>query len=212
MRGRHLLFVIGNHRITLESLVYGGMNGLSVMGIIALFVSYNEVMTPNKLLFLFSKFMPQFAILLMLTLRFIPLMRRRLSEISIVQKSKGISLSDGKWKDKAKIGMQYIQVLVAYSLEEAIQIADSMKARGYGKQKRTSYEHFTIENSDILAITYLVLLLSVILFGRANGHGFLQIYPIMGTWHLGGFDMILLCFYLLFLCFPILIEIGGCVF
>jgi len=102
-RGRHLLFVLGDHRVTLESVLYGGMNALSIIAILALFVSYNIIMSPNKLLFLFSKFLPQFAVLLMLTLRFIPLMRRRVEEISLIQTSKGISITEGTWGRGSKL-------------------------------------------------------------------------------------------------------------
>ena len=208
-RGRHVLFEINQHRFTLEALFYGGMNALAIIGIIVIFVSYNIVMTPNKQLFLFAKILPQFAVLLMLTLRFIPLMRRRLEEISVIQKSKGFSVSQGKWQYKMKNALLFVQALLTYSLEEAIQTADSMKARGYGTGKRTTYEHFTIYKGDMIAVLYLVLLFTCAIYGRVFGYGFLQIYPIMESWHLAVMDGRTLMFYLLFLSFPIFVEAGG---
>ncbi|WHY88359.1 energy-coupling factor transporter transmembrane component T [Neobacillus novalis] len=208
-RGRHLLFEVGTHRVTLEAVVYGGMNAMSIIGVIALFVSYNVVMPPNKLLFLFAKILPQFAVLLMLTLRFIPLMRRRLEEISVVQRSKGISVSHGKWNRRVRTGMLYVQTLLTYSLEEAIQTADSMKARGYGMGTRSSYEYFKFRNADVLAIIYLVILLSLIIYCRSFGYGFLTVYPVMEAWKLSHLDMGALTCYLMFLCFPLFVEAGG---
>ncbi|SFB13508.1 MULTISPECIES: energy-coupling factor transporter transmembrane component T [unclassified Bacillus (in: firmicutes)] len=208
-RGRHVLFVVSEHHITLEAVVYGGMTALSIMGVIALFVSYNLVMTPNKLLFLFSKLLPQFAVLLMLTLRFIPLMRRRLEEITVVQSSKGLSLAQGTWRSKARIGMQYIQVLLTFSLEEAIQTADSMKARGYGQKKRTSYDFFILNKIDIASMFFLILLLVIVFYGRFIGHGQLVIYPLMEKISLQGNEIVFLITYMMFLSFPLLIEIGG---
>ncbi|WP_160719036.1 energy-coupling factor transporter transmembrane component T [Bacillus sp. USDA818B3_A] len=208
-RGRHLLFELNDHRFTLEAVVYGGMNALSIIGIIALFVSYNVIMTPNKLLFLFAKILPQFAVLLMLTLRFIPLMRRRLEDISLVQKSKGLSVSQGRWGARMKTGMLYVQTLLTFSLEEAIQTADSMKARGYGKGPRTTYEYFKIKQSDIAALIYLLLLFSFIVVERISGFGVLTIYPIMESWHLSILDTAVLIGYSMFLGFPILVEAGG---
>jgi energy-coupling factor transport system permease protein len=208
-RGRHVLFELGQHRITLEALVYGGMNAISIIGIIALFVSYNVVMKPNKLLFLFSKFLPQFAILLMLTLRFIPLMKRRLEEISVIQQSKGISVSQGNRKTRAKIGMLYVQTLLTYSLEEAIQTADSMKARGYGQGTRSSYDYFRFRTTDAMAIVYLLASFVGILYGRFSGFGFLTIYPLMESWQLSLMDASTLVFYLLFLSFPLFVEVGA---
>ncbi|MEO2078379.1 MAG: energy-coupling factor transporter transmembrane component T [Bacillus sp. (in: firmicutes)] len=208
-RGRHLLFEIKQHRVTLEAVLYGGMNAMSIIGIIVSFISYNIIMTPNKLLFLFSKIMPQFAVLLMLTLRFIPLMRRRMEEISIVQKSKGLSVAHGKWNTRLKTGMLYVQTLLTYSLEEAIQTADSMNARGYGKANRSTYEYFKWKKSDFLSILYLVVLFAFILIGRFSGYGVLTIYPIMEAWQFSGVDIITFVCYLMFLSFPIIVEVGG---
>jgi energy-coupling factor transport system permease protein len=209
-RGRYVLFEIGNHRVTLEAVTYGGMTALSIISVIALFVSYNEVMTPNKLLFLFSKLLPQFAVLLMLTLRFIPLMRRRLAEIAAVQGSKGISVTQGRLKDKSKNGLLYVQVLLTYSLEEAIQTADSMKARGYGSGQRSTYEHFRLEKKDLFAIGLLLSVFSVLVFARFHsGFGFLTIYPRMEELYLLEPEIWLLSGYILFLSFPLLVEGWG---
>ncbi|MBE4907135.1 energy-coupling factor transporter transmembrane protein EcfT [Bacillus luteolus] len=209
-RGRHVLFEIGTHRVTLEAVTYGAMTAISIISVISLFISYNEVLTPNKLLFLFSKFLPQFAILLMLTLRFIPLMRRRLAEISAVQSSKGISVLHGHFKDKAKNGLLYVQVLLTYSLEEAIQTADSMKARGYGSGKRSTYEHFYFKKADRFAIAFLVSIFIIIFFWRLHsGYGFLTIYPRMERFQLSDLEMLSLVGYLIFVSFPLLVKGWG---
>ncbi|QOR66377.1 energy-coupling factor transporter transmembrane protein EcfT [Cytobacillus suaedae] len=209
-RGRTVLFEIGNHRVTLEAVTYGGMTAISIISVIALFVSYNEVMTPNKLLFLFSRFLSQFAILLMLTLRFIPLMRRRLAEISAVQSSKGISVLHGHLKDKAKNGLLYVQVLLTYSLEEAIQTADSMKARGYGSGKRSTYEHFHLKKADVLAISFLASIFIILVFWRLySGFGYLTVYPRMETVELSGLEIVSLVGYLIFVSFPLLVKGWG---
>ncbi|MEH7414604.1 energy-coupling factor transporter transmembrane component T [Neobacillus drentensis] len=208
-RGRHLLVEINEHRVTLEAVVYGGMNAFSIIGIIALFVSYNIIMTPNKLLFIFAKVLPQFAVLLMLTLRFIPLMRRRLEEISVVQKSKGLTVSHGNWRERAKTGMLYVQTLLTFSLEEAIQTADSMKARGYGQGPRSSYEYFKINKTDIIAILYLLGLFGFIVIERFSGFGVLTVYPIMESWHLSLIDRAVFICNIMFLSFPLLVEAGG---
>jgi energy-coupling factor transport system permease protein len=207
-RGRYVLFEIFGHKVTLEAIVYGGISALTIIGIMTIFVSYNEVMTPNKLLFLFSKFLPQFAILLMLTLRFIPLMRRRLEEISSVQMSKGIYVTEGSWRERISKGMQYIQVLVTFSMEEALQTADSMNARGYGKYpNRTTYEYFRFQKTDLIAIIYLIFLFSVILYMRFLGFGVLTIYPFMETIYLQAIEFFTLLITMMYIGFPLLVEL-----
>nr|WP_316571615.1 energy-coupling factor transporter transmembrane component T [Neobacillus sp. YIM B06451] len=208
-RGRHVLFEWVSHRVTLEAVVLGGMAALSVMGIIALFVSYNEIMTPNKLLFLFSKIMPQFAVLLMLTLRFIPLMRIRLGEIAAVQASKGITVVSGTIRERAKNGMLYIQTLLVFSLEEAIQTADSMKARAYGTGRRSAYHHFRFRKLDWLAFCVLIPAFVFAVYGRIKGWGTLAVYPIMEGVGLSGAETGLLIAMICFVGFPAIIELKG---
>ncbi|WP_053367527.1 energy-coupling factor transporter transmembrane component T [Bacillus sp. FJAT-27245] len=208
-RGRHILFEWGSHRITLEAVILGGMASLSVMGIIALFVSYNEIMALNKLLFLFSKTMPQFAVLLMLTLRFIPLMRVRLGEIAAVQASKGITVASGTVRERAKNGMLYIQALLVFSLEEAIQTADSMKARGYGTGRRSAYHYFRFRRQDWLSFCVLVSAFCFAVYGRIKGWGMLAVYPIMEGAGLSGAETGLLAAVICFVGFPAIIELKG---
>lgn len=208
-RGQHLLFVIGTHRFTLEAFVFGGMTAVSLVSVMALFVSYNLVMTPNKLLFLFSRFLPQLAVLLMLTLRFIPLMRRRMDEITLIQRSKGFSTNQGYWRSRVKTALAYVQTLVTFSLEEAIQTADSMKARGYGTGPRTTYEYFRINKNDMIALLSLIVLSVPILIGRFLGFGYLTVYPIMESWLFSIKDVQIFICFLLYTSFPILVEAGG---
>lgn len=208
-RGLHLLFIIFEHRVTLEAVLYGGITALSLIGIVSLFVSYNEVMTPNKLLFLFARVLPQFAVLLMLTLRFIPLMKRRLDDISAVQQSKAITVTTGTLRDKAHNGLLFVQVLLTYSLEEAIQTADSMKARGYGSGKRSAYEHYRWHSGDVWAISFLFLLLVGSLIGRMLQYGHLTIYPVMESIQLTQLEPLILLVFVLYLSFPLLVEGGS---
>lgn len=208
-RGQHVLWEFGHRRFTLEAFLYGGITALSLISIVVLFVSFNRIMTPNKLLFLFARILPQFALLLMLTLRFIPLMKRRIEDITSVQQSKGISMTNGKWSEKAKKGLLYVQVLLTYSLEEAIQTADSMKARGYGAGKRSSYDHFRWYRSDYFIAAFIVSCLIILFYGRINGHGYLTIYPVMDSLHLVGADQLLFLVVVLYFLFPLWLEWGG---
>ncbi|KAA0550308.1 energy-coupling factor transporter transmembrane protein EcfT [Bacillus sp. BGMRC 2118] len=208
-RGLHVLLVIFDHRVTLEALIYGFMTAFSLIGITMIFVNYNEIMTPNKLLYLFSKTLPKFSILLMLTLRFIPLMRRRLEEISHIQKSKGISVKKGKWKEKVSSGLLIVQVLTTFSLEEAIQTADSMNARGYGTRSRSSYNHFSFKKKDLFLTFMIFILLLFVIIARVKGFGHFTVYPVMESFSLSYNEGIILFLYSILIGIPILLKIGG---
>lgn len=98
---------------------------------------------------------------------------------------------------------------MTYSLEEAIQTADSMNAREYGKYKRSSYEHFRFKQTDGLALTYLVLLLTAGLIGRFQGYGNLVIFPVMGELTPDLMDWLFASFLFLFLSFPLQVKGGS---
>ncbi|MDV2687396.1 energy-coupling factor transporter transmembrane protein EcfT, partial [Alkalihalophilus lindianensis] len=75
---------------------------------------------------MFSKVWPQLALLLMLTIRFVPLFIRRWRELYEVQKVRNHSISQGSIRMRASAGMLYMQKLLTWSLEEALQSAESM--------------------------------------------------------------------------------------
>lgn len=128
-RGNHILFYFLGNQIMLEAILQGVMIALTLVGIITIFLTVNIIITPDKFLFLFSKWFPQWALLIMISMRFVPLLRKRLKDIEEIQQSKGLSVRSGKIRKRAKNGMLLMQILLTWSLEESVQTADSMSAR-----------------------------------------------------------------------------------
>lgn len=205
-RGTHILFYFYNNPIMLEA-IYGGMiSALSIFTIMVLFTSYNLVITADKFLYLFSRWLPQWALLVMLSMRFVPLLRRRLREIETVQKGKGLSVIEGKVKDRVKNGINFVQILLTWSLEEAIQTADSMAARGYGLKKRSKYTPYKWQMKDWLAIFLMIIIGAIGIVGWWLGDGVLSIYPILETMAIQGREWFYLMIYTFFIGAPVMIE------
>ena len=177
-RGQHILFYLFDQPITLESIWYGITMMLSLWCILLVFISYNHVITARKFLFLFCRLFPKTALLCLMAVRFVPLLKRRLSEIHSVQKTRGIDPTDGPLWKRARDGMLILQVLLTMSLEEAIQTADSMKARGYGLfAQRSSYVPYRFRRGDYLFLTLMLLAFFYCFTGWILGHGSLIFYP-----------------------------------
>lgn len=206
-RGSHFLFYIGNNPITLEAVVYGIIMALSFSCLLITFISYNSVITSHKFLYLFSRISPQLALLTMITMRFVPLFIRRLTTISAIQKTRGIQMTSGKIKKRAHSGMRLVQILLVCSLEEALQTADSMEARGYGVKKRTTYLSYQLERRDIISLIGGLLILLICIYSKLQGFGNLQIYPELGRM---GLDLIqnqiVLILTVLFVGYPLILE------
>lgn len=73
-------------------------------------------------------------------------------------KTKGVQVDSGSIIERVKNGMQLLQVLLICSLEDALQTADSMQARGFGVTKRTTYIRYRMERRDWYTLSYLIIL------------------------------------------------------
>lgn len=205
-RGSTILFYIGFNPITLEAVTYGYTMALSLAVIMFTFTSYNEMISSHKFLYLFSRVSPKVALLTMITVRFVPLFMRRLTHITLVQKTKGVQVDAGSLKERAQNGMKLLQVLLVCSLEEALQTADSMQARGFGVTKRSTYIRYRMGRRDWFILSLFVILFVCCLFGVSKGYGILTIYPKVESLFLARNDVIVFIPFLMYISLPILIE------
>lgn len=176
-RGSHILFYFRDQPFTLEALLYGLMMMVVMIGVFVLFVSYNYTVTPDKFMYLFASAAPKSALLTLMTLRFVPLFQRRLHRIAMIQGTRGISVAEGGLRSRMTDGMTLLKTLLTWSLEEALQTADSMKARGYGIGRRSSYAVHRLERRDAAALAVLGVCAAGTFLGWYGGYGLLELYP-----------------------------------
>jgi energy-coupling factor transport system permease protein len=206
-RGRHMLFYLFDQPVTLEAILYGITMALSLLCVLVTFVSYNQVITSGKFLFLFSRLFRRLTLLAMLAIRFVPLLKRRLQQITMVQKTRGIDPSSGPLRKRAKDGMVILQLLLTWSLEEALQTADSMLARGYeGQSNRTTYIPYRMTKADLFALLVFGFTGITSMIGWFMGYGKLMIYPRLGPLTLHGEDWVILSSFFIFIFLPIVVE------
>lgn len=179
--GTTQIYLVGGYFITLEALVYGILMSLSLLIILLLFASYNRAVSYQEMLYLFSKRFPHISMIIVMALRFIPLLSYRLTEVNKIFKFNEENYEDrensGSRTEKLKRTAQMLAVVVSWSLEESMLTAKSMKARGYGVAERTSYLSFKYRKIDILFILLILATLTVCIAGLAQGYGRIEIYP-----------------------------------
>lgn len=205
-RGRTVLYYIGDIPFTLESMIYGVTLALSVLSVLTLFVSYRLVMTEQKFLYLFGRLSPRVALVTMMALGLVPRLRRRMQQLMLVQRTRGITVTEGSLGVRARNGARLVSILLTWSLEDALQTADSMQARGYGTGARSTYLSFRFRARDGWVLAGLVCCIAVIVMAWAAGHGWLEIYPKLGAWAFTRGDSVALAGYLLFLLLPLGLE------
>lgn len=99
------------------------------------------------MLYIFSKKLPVVSMIIVIALRFVPLITNRAREIGKIHKP---SLKDDSFINKAKSKGKVMGITVAWSLEESMFTAKSMKSRGYGSSKRTCYLSYKLSQIDML--------------------------------------------------------------
>lgn len=168
-RGVTVLFSLNDFRITLEAVVYSLMSGMTLLIMMIWFANLNSYLTDNKLLYLFSNFTPTLSVLIVFVLRFIPLFSQRLREIRQTQKTLCMDISRGKLTVRLRNTFNILSVLLEWSLEESLETAQSMRARGFGLAKRTSIISFKFKNKDYIFIILNLLFIIFTLIGWYNG-------------------------------------------
>ncbi|MEG1646433.1 MAG: energy-coupling factor transporter transmembrane component T [Clostridia bacterium] len=205
-KGATILFYLSDNPVTLEAVIYGVFVALMFGAIFYWFRCYNIVITTEKFVFLFGRVLPKLSLILALVLNFVPKFKQSFSEINDAQKALGF-YSTTSYFAKIKSKFRVLSILITKSLENSIETADSMRARGYGLKGRSNYAMFRWTLRDTIA-GFCLLSLSVLVFVLMflGGSQFLY-YPTLSKISLNGIAITLYCglFALMFL--SVLIEI-----
>ncbi|MDR1409652.1 MAG: energy-coupling factor transporter transmembrane protein EcfT [Oscillospiraceae bacterium] len=151
-----LTYLPSGNPLTLESILYGVSAAFLLITVIAWFSCFNAVMTSDKLVYLFGRIIPALSLILSMSLRFVPRFTAQIKVISNAQRCVGRDVSNGGLLKRAKHGIKILSVLVTWALENAIDTADSMKARGYGLKGRTAFSIYRIDKRDKKALLFLL--------------------------------------------------------
>ena len=178
-QGLTVLGYIGTNPWTLEATIYGICSAFMFATIILWFYCYNEVMTSDKFMYLFGRLIPGGSLIFSMVLRFIPKYRHQMKVISNAQKCVGRDVSNGNFMSKMRYGTKMVGVLTTWGLENAVDTADSMKARGYGLPGRTNYSLFRFDRRDRLTALIFILAIFLIILGAIKGQNTMVYYPLV---------------------------------
>ena len=164
--GLHVLFTVFGRPYTWESLCYGMVVAAMFLSMMVWFGCYNAVLTSDKFTALFGSLIPSLSLLLVMILRMIPNFIRKAGQIIGCRRciGKGVSGED-RFREKVTDGMTILSALTDWALEGSVITGDSMRARGYGTARRTSFQIYRMTLRDWLLLGLeLALFLLVLLF------------------------------------------------
>lgn len=174
-----IAYLPSGNPLTAESLYYGLAFASVTVSVILFFMCLNAVMTSDKITYLFGRTFPSLSLIFSMTMRFVPEFIKRFRLVSEGQSALGRASSSVK--DRLKNAFRSVSVTVTWSIENSIDAADSMKARGFGVKKRTAFLLYRMTKRDIAALIYIAVLSSAVILGAAFGFMNFEYFPRIGA-------------------------------
>ncbi len=163
--------------LTLESILYGLSAGGMLVSAYLWFRCLGNVISSDKLMYLFGKAAPALSLLLSMTLRFVPGFKKQFSVVVDAQRTAGRDVSTGSITKRVGNAIAILSVMVSWALENAVDTADSMKSRGYGLAGRTAFSIYRFEKRDIIALVWLLTAGAAVIAGGITKQLSWQYYP-----------------------------------
>ncbi|MDD4780463.1 MAG: energy-coupling factor transporter transmembrane component T [Tissierellia bacterium] len=201
-----LMYLHTGNPLTLESIVYGIAASAMLAAMVCWFSCYNEIMTSDKFVYLFGRIIPSLSLILSMALRFIPRFKTRIKEVSEAQRCIGRDVSNGSIIERAGHGIRILSIMITWSLENAIETADSMRSRGYGLQGRTAFSIYKFDRRDKKALISIFILGMFVLIGGILGGLKWRYFPTMKGASLGIINISLWLAYMGLCLVPVIVH------
>ena len=178
--GQHILFRLFGRPYTFEALCYGGAAAGMLVVMFLWFGCYNEVMTSDKFWGLFGGITPSISLLLVMVLRMVPNLFRKASQLAGARRSIGKGSAEGAGK-RAKLedGLLVLGALTSWAFEGGVVTSDSMRARGFGSGKRSSFNIYRFTVMDTICVVVMILLAVLVIVFAAMGSVKAEFTPVI---------------------------------
>ena len=176
-----LTYLPSGNPLTMESMFYGVAAAVMLASVILWFSSYNEVMTSDKFVYLFGRVIPALSLVLSMALRFIPKFKSQMDVVAEAQSCIGRDTKTGSVIRRVSNAIKIFSIMVTWSLENAIETADSMRSRGYGLPGRTAFSIYRFDDRDKNVLAWLIFCGTYILSGWLAGGMYFRYYPTVKT-------------------------------
>lgn len=170
------LFFLNGRAVTLEAILYGAGLGVTLWAVLLWCRCWSRIMTSEKLLYLFGRVIPKLSLVLSMALRYVPLLRRQAKKLERAQQVLGLYASE-RYFDRLRSKLAVYSGLVGWSLENAVEVSRSMKARGYGLKGRTAYANYHFTRRDAALLAFSLCAAGLYLTAGVLGYGSFTYYP-----------------------------------
>jgi len=151
---------VGNN-MTLESLVYGIVLGISVAGVCIWFSCVYSVFTTDKVVYLFGKVSPRLSLFLAILLRMVPRIKKEAKRINMAQQGIGKGVNQGSFFARLHNGIRIFSMLITWTIDSLTVSSESMRSRGSNLRGRKAFSIYRFDNRDRIFVIGLFLCLTL---------------------------------------------------
>lgn len=201
-----LLWLPDGNPLTLEAMTFGVFAGIMLVTAILWFYCMNLVLSSDKFIWVVGRAFPTLSMLLSSALRLIPRFRRKMKEIAAVQRSL-TDASANAFAPRIRTALRAFSASVTWALENSVETADSMTARGYGLPGRSAYSIYRMRTGDWAALILTAGCTAVICTGAAMGALHWTFYPVMDGQLTDALSIVIYIVYFILGLMPVMISI-----
>lgn len=204
--GNSVLFTyLGGRPYTIEAIAYGASVACMFSSMIIWFQVMSNVIDTDRSTWVFSSIFPKLGLVVSSAMGLLSRFIKRLAslrEISSGDPSASIMV-------KAKNAADNMQNLLQWSFYEGIDRADTMRARGFGTGKRTSYRHYAFTFRSVALSVGIVVLVGAVVSSMILAKASMSYFPSLSHSPYDANIVIAIISYGVLLAFPAASMVGG---
>jgi energy-coupling factor transport system permease protein len=120
-------------------------------------------MSTDKLIYLLGRIFPKLSLFISIMLRCIPRIHQQGNRIRLAQKSIGRGIGQGNVLRRIRNLLRIEHILITWSIENFIQVSESMKNRGYTLKRRTAFSIYRFDYRDRSFVVSIFFCITIII-------------------------------------------------
>lgn len=202
-----LLYLPSGNPLTLESILYGAASAAMLTAMLLWFSCYGTAMTSDKFIYLFGRVIPALSLVASMSLRFVPKFKAQYAAAADGARALRGDVSQGPILKRLKRAAAVLSIVVTWSLDNAVETADSMKSRGYGLPHRSAFSIYRFEERDRYLMLWLLFCGLYITSGWLSGGFYFRYFPSVKWGPAGPFELSFLLCYLALCLTPVILNV-----
>ena len=198
-----------DNEITLESLIYGLVNGFIFATVCMWCCCIFMLITADKIIYLFGRISPKLSLFISILLRTVPRVKVRAKRIEISREGIGKGIVQGNLWQKFLHLLSLFSILITWTMEDFVESSNSMKSRGYSLRGRTAFSIYRFDNRDRILVIVFFWCLTIIGMGVLLNQTTMYFDPMLIMNPITSLSYVFYTAYAFFLLLPMGLQIVG---